>query len=205
MISRLCIAALLVAAPLAAQQSGSAAEIVKQMTPEERALAQRQLNEAAAVFYNTPLDSAKKSLRSVMMVMRDSMLAVEGDAARLQRSGSPAVTVATLRRLRGACAAAARTAVITQAKVAPLRTSAELGDKVLADYRITLTETSKAMLTCERTAATAMGTNSPSAARLQETVAEPAATAAVRYGAAADGLLRALDIPYRQRGVPGGL
>jgi len=204
MIGRLCVVALLAAAPLAAQQSGSAAEIVKQMTPEERAMAQRKLNEAAAVFYNTQLDSTKKSLRSVMMVMRDSMLAVEGDAARLQRSGSPAVTIATVRRLRGACAAAARTAVITQAKIAPLRTSAELGDKVLADYRITLTETSKAMMVCERNAATALAQASPSPARLQA-VGEPAVAAAVRYDAAADGLLRALDIPFRPRGVPGGL
>lgn len=204
MISRLCIVAVLVAAPLAAQQSGSAAEIVKQMTPEERAIAQRKLNKAAAVFYNTQVDSTKKSLRSVMMVMRDSMLAVESDAARLQRSGSPAVTVATVRRLRGACAAAARTAAITQARIAPLRTSAQLGDKVLADYRVTLTQTSKAMLECERTAATALAPASPSPARLLAVV-EPAVAAAVRYDAAADGLLRALDIPYRQRGVPGGL
>lgn len=204
MIGRLCILALLVAAPLAAQQTGSAAEIVKQMTPEERAMAQRKLNAAAAVFYNTQLDSTKKSLRAVLTVMRDSMLAVEGDAARLQRSGSPAVALATGRRLRGACAAAARTAVITQAKIAPLRTSAEQGDKVLADYRITLTETSKAMMICEREAATALTPASPSAARLQK-VAEPAVAAALRYDAAADGLLRALDIPFRPRGVPGGL
>lgn len=204
MIGRLCIVALLAAAPLAAQQGGSAAEIVKQMTPEERALAQRKLNQAAAVFYNTPLDSTKKSLRSVMMVMRDSMLAVEGEAVRLQRSGSPAVTVATVRRLRGACAAAARTAVFTQAKIAPLRTSAELGDKVLADYRVILTETSKAMRECERSAATALAPTSPSPARLRA-VGELAVAAAARYDVAADGLLRALDIPFRPRGVPGGL
>lgn len=204
MIRRLCIVALLAAAPLAAQQGSTAAEIIKQMTPEERALAQRKLNQAAAVFYNTQLDSTKKSLRSVMMVMRDSMLAVEGDAARLQRSGSPAVTVATVRRLRGACAAAARTAVVTQAKIAPLRTSAELGDKVLADYRVTLTQTSKAMLECERSAATALAPTSPTPARFQA-VGELAVAAAVRYDAAADGVLRALDIPFRPRGVPGGL
>jgi hypothetical protein len=132
------------------------------------------------------------------------MLAVEGDAARLQRSGSPAVTIATVRRLRGACAAAARTAVVTQAKVAPLRTSAELGDQVLAEYRVALTETSKAMLACERNAATALAPAAPSPARLQA-VAEPAVAAALRYDAAADGLLRALEIPFRPRGVPGGL
>jgi len=204
MIRRLCIVALLAAAPLAAQQGSTAAEIIKQMTPEERALAQRKLNQAANVFYNTPLDSAKKSLRSVMMVMRDSVLAVEGEAVRLQRSGSTAVTIATARRLRGACAATARTAVATQAKIAPLRTSAELGEKVLADYRISLTETSKAMLECERSTATALAPASPTVARLPAT-AESAVAAAVRYQAAADGLLRALDIPYRQRGVPGGL
>ncbi|MDX2263222.1 MAG: hypothetical protein SFU84_16135 [Gemmatimonadales bacterium] len=204
MIGRLSLVALLVAAPLTAQQGGTAAEIIKQMTPEERAMAQRKLNAAAAVFYNTQLDSAKRNLRAVMMVMRDSMLAVEGEAARLQRSSSPAVTIATVRRLRGACAAAARIAVITQAKIAPLRTSAELGDKVLADYRITLTETSKAMMACERNAATALAPASPSPTRLQA-IAEPTVAAALRYDAAADGLLRALDIPYRQRGVPGGL
>lgn len=204
MIGRLCAVALLIAAPLAAQEGGTAAEILKQMTPEERARAQRKLNEAAAVFYNTPLDSTKKSLRGVMMVMRDSMLAVEGEATRLQRSGSPAVTIATARRLRGACAAAARTAVVTQAKIAPLRTSAQLGDKVLADYRTMLTETSKAMLACEQSAATALAPATPSPARLQA-VGAPAVAAAVRYDAAADGLLRALDIPYRPRGVPGGL
>lgn len=204
MIRHLCVVAMLAASPLAAQQGGTAAEIIKQMTPEERVLAQRKLNQAAAVFYNTPLDSTKKRLRSVMMVMRDSMLVVEGEAVRLQRSGSPAVTIATARRLRGACAATARTALITQARIAPLRTSAELGEKVLTGYRITLTETSKAMRACERSTATALAPASPSVPRLQA-VAEPAVAAAVRYDAAADGLLRALEIPYRQRGVPGGL
>jgi hypothetical protein len=204
MTSRLLLLGLFAAAPLAAQQTGSAAEVVKQMTPEERAQAQRKLNAAAAVFYDGPIDSAKSNLRSVLKVMRDSMLAVEGEAARLQRAASPAVRTATARRLRNACLAAARTASVTQLKVAPYRTSAELGDKVLADFRVTLTETGKVMTDCDRSLGTALTGTGDLAAKVRP-VALTVSAAAVRYETSADGVLRTLGIPLRPRGMPGGL
>jgi hypothetical protein len=204
MTSRLLLLGLLAAAPLAAQQTGSAAEVVKQMTPEERSQAQRKLNAAAAVFYDGPLDSAKTNMRSFLKVMRDSMLLVEGEAMRLQRASSPAVRTATARRLRNACLAAARTVTVTQVKVAPYRTSAELGDKVLADYRLTLSETGKAMTECDRSLGAALTSGGDVAGRVRP-IAATAAAAAVRYEAIADGVLRTLEIPLRPRGMPGGL
>ncbi len=203
MTSRLMLLSLLAAAPLTAQQPGSAAEIVKQLTPEERAQAQRKLNAAAAVFYDGPLDSAKSNMRTFLTVMRDSVLAVEGEANRLQRAGSPAVLNATARRLREACRAATRTAAVTQRKVAPYRTSAATGDQALADYRTTLTATSKAMTDCDRSVGEAL--SGANAAERVRPHAAAAAAAAVRYDASADGVLRTLEIPLRPRGMPGGL
>ena len=71
---------------------------------------------------------------------------------------------------------------ITQAKIAPLRTSAELGDKVLADYRITLTETSKAMMICEREAATALTPASRSSAIATASVSVPSNKTSIPTG-----------------------
>lgn len=190
-----------VAAPLAAQQPPTAAEIVKRMTPEERALAQRKLNDAAAFLYSEPIDSVKAELRATLVVMRDSMLAVVAETARLERTNAPAVILAVARRLRGNCAAAGRTALTTQAKVQQLRTSAAEGDRALTSYRTTLAETTRILQQCDRALATTLQASVPSAVRIRETAAS-LVVAANRYEAATDGVLRALSIPLRPKGIP---
>lgn len=190
-----------VAFPLAAQQPPSAAEVVKRMTPEERALAQRKLNDAAAFLYTQPVDSVKAGLRTTLAVMRDSMLAVEAETARLERTSAPAVMLAVARRLRGNCAAAVRTALITNAAVRQLRTSAAEGDRALISYRTTLAETTRTLQQCDQDLGTVLKASVPGAVRIRATAAS-LVVAANRYEAAADGVLRALSIPLRPKGVP---
>lgn len=190
-----------VTAPLAAQQPPTAAEIVKRMTPEERALAQRKLNDAAAFLYTEPVDSVKAELRATLVVMRDSMLAVEAETARLERTSAPAVILAVARRLRGGCAAAGRTALTTQAKVQQLRTSAAEGDRALMNYRTTLAETMRSMQHCDQELAAILQASVPDAARIRATAAS-LVVVANRYEAATDGVLRMLSIPMRPKGMP---
>lgn len=190
---------LLATAPLSAQQGVSAGEAVKAMTAEERAKAQRDLNEAAAIFYDGPIDSVKAQLRRVMVIMRDSVLAVEAESARLQRATSEAVVNATARRLGARCSAAARTALLTRAKIQPLETSAAFGNEVLKEYRATLTEVTGVMTACDKT----LGGGALSAPARKDAVAKASAVSQ-RYEMASDALLRALEIPLRPKGVPGG-
>lgn len=186
---------------LAAQRPPTAAEVVKRMTPEERALAQRKLNDAAAFLYAEPVDSIKAGLRTTLEVMRDSMLAVEAETARLERTSAPAVTLAAARRLRSGCAAAMRTALATQAKVERLHTSAAEGDLALKAYRITLLETTRTMQRCDQTLGTVLLASVPSTASIHATAASVVA-AGNRYEAAANGVLRTLNIPLRPKGMP---
>ncbi len=195
--------AVVMAAPLSAQKI-SPSEAVKQMTPEERALAQQRLNSASSVFFDVRLDSAKAELQVTMKTIRDTLLVAQAEAARLQRASSPAMAMASARRLRGACQAAARTIVAAQPKLSSLRTSAKIGDDALAVYRASLTSTSAGLVTCDKTLASQLAVPMPSLPRLRLSAASVEA-AADKYDVAADGVLRTLEIPLRPRGVTGGL
>lgn len=200
----LVLGALLVAAPLAAQQTVGAAEAVKNMTPEERAQAQKKLNSAASMFYDIPLDSAKAGLRGLLTVMRDSLLVVQTEASRLQRAPSPSVAVATARRLRVACAAAARVMVGAEPHIAGMKASAKAGAEALIAYQKAIATTNVEMTKCDRAVALQLASPVPGASQLRASAAA-AETAAANYDLAADGLLRVFDIPMRPKGMTGGL
>lgn len=198
------VTALLVAAPLAAQQPGSAAEAVKKMTPEERAQAQKRLNSAASMLYDVPLDSAKAGMRGLLTVMRDSLMVVQTEASWLQRASSPAVGAATARRLRAACASAARVMVGAEPHIAGMKASAKAGAEALIAFQKAIASTHSEMTKCERAVALQLAAPVPGLAQLKSTAAA-AETAAANYDLAADGVLRVFDIPMRPKGVPGGL
>lgn len=196
--------ALLLAAPLAAQEPLSPSEALKKMTPEERAYAQRKLNAAAAMMFNIPLDSAKAGLRSLLTVVRDTVLVVQTEASRLQRASSPAVAASTARRLRAACASATRMMIGTEPHIAGMQASAKPGEDALMAYLKAIAATKAEMTKCERAVATPAGGAAPSLSQLR-LAAAAAEGAAARYDLAAEGLLRVFDIPMRPKGVPGGL
>jgi|CXWL01.1.fsa_nt_gi hypothetical protein len=200
----LIVGALLMAAPLAAQQTVPPGEAMKHMTPEERALAQRKLNSAASMLYDLPLDSAKAGLRGLLTVMRDSLMVVQTEASRLQRASSPAVAVSTARRLRTACASASRVMMGAEPHIAGMKASAKAGAEALIAYQKTITTTHLEMTKCDRGMALQLASPNPGLPQLR-TAAAAAQTAAVNYDMAADGLLRVFDIPMRPKGVPGGL
>ena len=195
---------LLVAAPLTAQQTVSPAEALKKMTPEDRALAQKKLNSAASMLYDLPLDSAKTGLRGLLTVMRDSVMVVQTEAARLQRAPSPTVAVATARRLRAACASASRVMVGAEPHIVGMKASAKAGAEALIAYQKSIAVTHTEMTKCDRAVALQLASANPGLAQLRTTAAA-AETAAANYDMAADGLLRVFDIPMRPKGVPGGL
>ncbi len=191
---------LLASTPLLAQQGLPPSEAVKAMTPEQRAKAQRDLNAAAAMFWDVPLDSAKAQLRRVMVVMRDSMLAVDAESVRLHRATTDAVAASTARRLAERCRAAGRTAVVTRAKIQPLVTSVAFGNEVLRQYRATIVIVEGEMSACDKT----LGAGMPSAIARAQT-ATKVSSVAQRYEFASGALLQALEIPLRPKGVtPGG-
>ncbi|MBK7593783.1 MAG: hypothetical protein IPJ11_00725 [Gemmatimonadetes bacterium] len=196
------LGALLVAAPLAAQEPPS--EAMKRMTPEERALAQRKLNAAASMLYDIPLDSAKTGLRSLLMIMRDSLMVVQTEASRVQRASSPAVATSAARRLRVACGAASRVMIGAEPHIAGMKASAKAGAEALIAYQKALGVTYTEMTKCDRAVALQLASPTPGLAQLR-TSAVGAEAAAVNYDQAADGLLRVFDIPMRPKGVPGGL
>ncbi len=200
----LLMGALLVAAPLAAQQTMSPAEAVKKMTPEERALAQRKLNSAASMLYDIPLDSAKAGMRGLLTVMRDTLMVVQAEAALIQRASSPTVAVSAARRLRGACAAGARVMVGAEPHIAGMKASAKAGAEALIAFQKALMTTHTEMTKCDRAVALQLAAPVPGQTQLRTTAAA-AETAAASYDMAADNLLRVFDIPMRPKGVPGGL
>jgi hypothetical protein len=134
-----------------------------------------------------------------MVIMRDSMLAVESESVRLQRATSTAVATATARRLATRCAAAGRTADVTRAKVQPLETSADFGNQVLQAYRAALLGLATSMRACDKE----LAAGTPSAVR-REAIVDQATASSQRYEFASDALLRALEIPLRPKGMPGG-
>jgi hypothetical protein len=196
--------ALLVAAPLAAQQAGSPAEVVKKMTPEERAQAQKKLNSAASMLYDIPLDSAKAGMRGLLTIMRDTLMVVQSEASRVQRASSPTVAVATARRLRVACAAASRVMIGAEPHIAGMKASAKAGAEALIAFQKALGTTYTEMTKCDRAVALQLAAPVPGQSQLRTTAAA-AETAAAGYDMAADNLLRVFDIPMRPKGVPGGL
>lgn len=197
------VGALLVAAPLAAQQG--AAEVVKKMTPEERALAQRKLTNQTSVLYDENLDPVKQELRTTMLTVRDTLMIVQTESSRLQRASSPTVATATARRLRLACQAASRSMVAAQPKVAGLRTSAKIGDDALAAYRSAMTTTAQSLQGCDKELQGLLERSGPPPMERLRAAAAAVEVASDRYEAAADGVLRTLEIPVRPKGVPGGL
>lgn len=150
-----------------------------------------------------PLSPAEQDLRDRVVVLRDSLHAVEATAARLSRAlrGSSAVTLAAGRTLNSDCQAAARaTAVMRDFSEGLSTNDSKWGDKALADFRTTLVKLERSMNSCDATTAKAVASPETDTKALGATQLQ--AVAAIRdYDRAVKGLLRTLNIPLDPRGV----
>lgn len=150
-----------------------------------------------------PLSPPEQELRDAIIVLRDSLHAVEATAARLGRGlrGSPAVMMATGRTLNGDCQRAARATGTMREYAAGLSTdNAKWGDLALDDFRKSLAQLEQTLKSCDATTAKAIATTGPDAKALG--TAQTQTVVAIRdYDRAVKGLLRTLKIPLDPRGV----
>lgn len=149
-----------------------------------------------------PLSPAEQELRDAIVVMRDTLYAVEATASRLERvlGGSPAVLLATGRSLQAECARGARSAAQMRTYAAGLSTdNARWGDVALNDFRGAVATLEKAMQGCEEQSGKAIAATPMDKPALAGT--KTATVAAIRdYERSSRGLLRTLNIPLDPRG-----
>lgn len=158
----------------------------------------------AQVFGEEPaLDPMRKTLKADVLVLRDTLYAVDAVSARLVRAkvgGSPSVVVASARSLRGECTRAARATAVMRTKMAAVGTNDSRGKAVIADYVKSLDALGLAMQGCDKSLETAL---SPTRRLDQEPlfrVALASADAVKNYEWKLSVLLKTLQIPVDPKG-----
>lgn len=182
---RFALIATLLPAPLLAQQPSGLPAPDKSLWPDR------------------PLSPAEQELRDAVVVLRDTLYAVDATAARIERGleGSPAVLRATGRTLNAECARGARSTGIMRAYAAGLSTdNVRWGEVALTDFRKALVTLEAAMVSCDQATAKAIATLPVDAAALK--AAQVKTVLAIRdYERSAKGLLRTLNIQLDPRGT----
>jgi hypothetical protein len=182
---RLALIATLLPAPLLAQQPSGLPAPDKSLWPER------------------PLSPAEQELRDAVVVLRDTLYAVEATAARIERglAGSPAVLRATGRTFNTECARGARATGVMRAYAGGLSTdNTNWGQAALTDFRKALVTLEAAMVSCDQASAKAIATTPVDAAALKA-VQVKTVLAIREYERSAKGLLRTLDIQLDPRGT----
>ena len=150
-----------------------------------------------------PLSPPEEELRQAVVVLRDTLYAIDATAARLERGleGSPAVLRATGRTLNVECARGVRATGVMRSYATGLSTNnAKWGDAALTDFRKALVSLEAAMVSCDQGTAKAITANPVDGPALK--AAQTRTVAAIRaYEGAVKGLLRTLDIPLDPRGT----
>ena len=145
-----------------------------------------------------PLSPVQQELKQAVIVLRDTLRAVDATVSRLERAhaaGTTSVVAASGRTLASDCARAARGAAVIQNQVKGHTTSARWGDLALARYRLSLDSLRRVMSSCS----TDLTTGSPAHAVLVR-VGLSARAAVDQYEVALDAMLRTLSIPLDPKG-----
>ncbi len=148
-----------------------------------------------------PLSAAQKDLKDAVVILRDSLRAVQATSERLERAhlaGSGAVLTSSARSLAGDCARAARNASWVQERIRGFSTSEERGNAMLDRFRRSLLTLQRDMTTCTTDASAALGTT-PDGDRLVK-IRTMALKATVRYETMVEELMKTLDIPLDPKG-----
>ena len=182
---RLALIAVLLPAPLLAQQPSGLPKPDKSLWPER------------------PLSPAEQELRDAVVVLRDTLYNVDATAARIERGleGSPAVLRATGRTLNAECLRGARATGTMRAYAAGLSTdNARWGEVALTDFRKALATLEAAMISCNQTSAKAIEGATVDGPALKQ--AQTSTVFAIRdYERSVKGLLRTLRIDLDPRGT----
>lgn len=153
------------------------------------------------VWPEKPLSAAQKDLKDAVVILRDSLRAVQATSDRLARAhhaGSGAVLTSSARSLAADCERAARSASWVQERIRGFSTSEERGDAMLDRFRRSLLTLQRDMTSCNTDAVTALA-SSPNGERLVK-IRTVAVKATVRYETMVEELMKTLDIPLDPKG-----
>lgn len=149
------------------------------------------------------LSPAEQELKTKVIVLRDTLFAIDATAARLIRAneaGKGSVVTASGRALGVDCARGVRATAVMSAHARGLSTSnKKWGDGALGTFRSALTDLDKALRRCETAGTIKAGDPIPSNAAFSE-VATGTVAAIRRYEVAQKGLFKTLQIPLDPKG-----
>lgn len=160
----------------------------------------------AVIFGEEPkLDPMRATLKADVLVLRDSLYAVDATSARLVRAkvgNSPSVVVSSARTLQSDCVRAARSALAMRKQMGTVGTNDPRGKAVIADYNKGLDELHRAMLACDKSLQTALVA---STAKVHDTepyfrTALASSEAIKKYDWRLHVLLKTLQIPVDPKG-----
>lgn len=121
------------------------------------------LTAQAVIFGDEPkLDPMRIALKADVLVLRDTLYAVDATSARLVRAkvgNSPSVVVASARTLQSDCVRAARSALAMRKQMGTVGTNDPRGKAVIADYNKGLEDLHRAMLACDKSLQSALVAN----------------------------------------------
>ena len=165
--------------------------------------AQQTLDQKMMFGEEPSLDPMRKTLKADVIVLRDTLYAVDAMSARLVRAkvgGQPAVVVSAARSLRIECSRAVRAASVMRSQMAVVGTNNARGKGVIADYNKGLDALKASMGTCDRSLETAFSAlTAPEVEPLFRT-ALAAADAVKKYEGQLSVLLKTLQIPLDPKG-----
>jgi hypothetical protein len=145
----------------------------------------------------------RKTLKADVLVLRDTLYAVDAVSARLVRAkvgGSLSVVVASARSLRGECTRAARATAVMRTKMTAVGTNDARGKAVIADYVRSLDGLGLAMQGCDKSLETALAPNKRPDQEPLFRVALASADAVKKYEWKLSVLLKTLQIPVDPKG-----
>ena len=117
----------------------------------------------AVIFGEEPkLDPMRIALKADVLVLRDTLYAVDATSARLVRAkvgNSPSVVLSSARTLQSDCVRAARSALAMRKQMGTVGTNDPRGKAVIDDYNKGLDELHVAMTACDKSLQTALVAN----------------------------------------------
>jgi len=164
----------------------------------------QQTHDQAMIFGEEPvLDPMRKTLKAEVIVLRDTLYAVDAVSARLVRAkvgGQPSVVVSSARSLRLECSRAVRAATVMRGQMAVVGTNDARGKAVIADYNKALDALKASMNSCDKSLETALSSlTTPEVEPLFRT-ALAAEDAVKKYEGQLSVLLKTLQIPLDPKG-----
>ena len=164
----------------------------------------RLLAQQSVIFGEEPtLDPMRKTLKADVLVLRDTLYAVDAVSARLVRAkvgGSPSVVLSSARSLQDECARAVRATTVMRGQMTDVGTNDARGKAVIKDYRKALDDLERSMQGCDKSLAAAIARPADADQEPLFRTALTAADAVKLYESKLHVLLKTLQIPVEPKG-----